>query len=152
MADVYKLNWYFHLFMNDKFFAFPCFVKIFDFSWHIKFRFELDNLIASELISTPIAFLPNSFASISVVPLPRNWSSIQSSFFEYLKIRFLGTYGDQLPLYSPECVAQFPLCGKDHIVVLSNLNSFGASFICISPFFLCIILLHIMSVYENFKF
>ena len=31
-------------------------------------------------------------------------------------------YGDQFPLYFPECVAQLPLSGKDHIVVSSNLN------------------------------
>ena len=48
---------------------------------------------------------------------------------------FLGIYGDQFPLYFPECVAQFPLSGKDHIVVSSNLNLSGASLIRISPFF-----------------
>ena len=35
---------------------------------------------------------------------------------------FLGIYGDQFPLYFPECVAQLPLSGNDHIVVFSNLN------------------------------
>lgn len=44
-------------------------------------------------------------------------------------------YGDQFPLYFPECVAQLPLSGKDHIVVSSNLNFSGASLIKISPFF-----------------
>ena len=48
---------------------------------------------------------------------------------------FLGIYGDQFPLYFPECVAQFPLSGKDHIVVSSNLNLSGASLIKISPSF-----------------
>ena len=38
-------------------------------------------------------------------------------------------YGDQFPLYFPECVAQLPLSGKDHIVVSSNLNFSGASLI-----------------------
>ena len=32
----------------------------------------LDNLTASEFISTPIAFRPNNFASINVVPLGMN--------------------------------------------------------------------------------
>ena len=31
-------------------------------------------------------------------------------------------YGDQFPRYSPECVAQLPLSGKDHIVEFSNLK------------------------------
>ena len=44
-------------------------------------------------------------------------------------------YGDQFPLYFPECVAQLPLSGNDHIVVSSNLNFSGASLIKISPFF-----------------
>ena len=48
---------------------------------------------------------------------------------------FLGIYGDQFPLYFPECVAQFPLSGKDHIVVSSNLNLSGASIIKTSPSF-----------------
>lgn len=48
---------------------------------------------------------------------------------------FLGIYGDQFPLYFPECVAQFPLSGKDHIVVSSNLNFSGASLIRIPPSF-----------------
>lgn len=49
-------------------------------------------------------------------------------------------YGDQFPLYFPECVAQLPLSGKDHIVVSSNLNFSGASLIRISPFFYCSII------------
>ena len=136
-------------FINDKLFAFPCLVNIFDFSWQVKFRFVLDNLTASEFISTPIAFLPNNFASINVVPLPKNWSSIQSFFFEYRKMIFLGIYGDQFPLYFPECVAQFPLSGKDHIVVFSNLNLSGASLIKISPFFFCS--LYFYSIYLSIK-
>ena len=35
----------------------------------------------------------------------------------------------------PEFVAQFPLSGKDHIVVSSNLNLSGVSLITIAPFF-----------------
>lgn len=136
-------------FINDKLFAFPCLVNIFEFSWQIKFRFVLDNLTASEFISTPIAFRPNNFASINVVPLPKNWSSIQSFFFEYLKIIFLGIYGDQFPLYFLECVAQFPLSGKDHIVVSSNLNLSGVSLIRNSPFFFCS--LYFCSTYLSIK-
>lgn len=40
---------------------------------------------------------------------------------------FLGTYGDQLPLYTPECVAQLPLLGNDQIVVGSSEKFFGCS-------------------------
>ena len=62
---------------------------------------------------------------------------------------FLGIYGDQFPLYFPECVAQFPLSGKDHIVVSSNLNLSGASLIKISPFFFCS--LYFYSIYLSIK-
>lgn len=44
-------------------------------------------------------------------------------------------YGDQFPRYSPECVAQLPLSGKDHIVEFSNLKFSGVSLIKIAPFF-----------------
>lgn len=62
---------------------------------------------------------------------------------------FLGIYGDQFPLYFPECVAQFPLSGKDHIVVSSNLNLSGASIIKTSPFFFCS--LYFYGVYLSIK-
>lgn len=104
-----------------KFCASPTFVKIFELFEQLKFRFALEILIETGFISTPIAFLFNSFASISVVPPPRNGSNIQSLILEYLKIKFLGTYGDQLPLYFQECVAHLPLSGNSHIVVSSKL-------------------------------
>lgn len=62
---------------------------------------------------------------------------------------FLGIYGDQFPLYFPECVAQFPLSGKDHIVVSSNLNLSGDSLIRNSPFFFCS--LYFCSAYLSIK-
>ncbi|WP_278488788.1 hypothetical protein [Megamonas funiformis] len=44
-------------------------------------------------------------------------------------IKLRGTYGNQFPRYIPECVAQLPLLGKDHSVVISNLKlSFISSY------------------------
>lgn len=57
--------------------------------------FVIDN--AFSLISTPIAFLLSSKLSITVVPLPTNWSKTTSSLLEYLINKFFTTYGLQFP-------------------------------------------------------
>ena len=64
---------------------------------------------------------------------------------------FLGIYGDQFPLYFPECVAHFPLSGNDQIVVVSKLKLSGASFIITPPFSEIIQSIYIF-VYTNIGF
>src|SRR3989339_942630 len=81
--------------------------------------------IISGFISIPIKFLFKSLHSIAVVPDPTIWSSTISFSFEYLKIILRDICGAQLPLNEELCVAQSPLCGKDHTVVHSSLKSVG---------------------------
>ena len=116
--------------------AFPSRIYIFELvsHWNCKFVSEIETDCG--LISIPTALRPSSFASTSVVPLPMNWSKIQSPGLEYRSIRFLGTYGDQFPRYFPECVVQLPLSGNDQIVVGSSLKLFGCKLISHAPFFL----------------
>ena len=78
----------------------------------------------------------------------QRFPNTQSFFLEYLIIMFLGIYGDQFPLYLPECVAHFPLSGNDQIVVVSKLKLSGASFITTPPFSEIIQSIHIF-VYTN---
>lgn len=70
--------------------ASPSLVIIFELLLTEKSRFELEIVIDFSLISTPIALRSNNLASTKVVPLPKNWSIIQSLVLLYLKIRFLG--------------------------------------------------------------
>ena len=53
--------------------------------------------IAWGLMSIPMAFLPRSFASISVVPPPTKGSRMSSPFLEYCRIMFRGICGAQFP-------------------------------------------------------
>ncbi len=91
-------------------------------------RFLKVGFTASGLISYPIRFLFKSLHSIAVVHHETIGSSKVSHSFEYLKIRFLTTSGDQFHLYLLLWVAQFHLFGKDQTVVHSSSKSSGGSF------------------------
>ena len=88
--------------------------------------FDFVNSTISGFISIPITFLPVSLHSINVVPEPHIWSKTVSPSCEYLKIKFLGIWGAQLPLNFELCVAQLPLLGKDQTVVVSSSKSTGS--------------------------
>ena len=105
-----------------KFLASPLWIYTFPEFSNWKSIFSLHLSIATSFTSTPIIFLLSNFASTSVVPPPINWSKIKSFSFVYLRIKFLGIYGDQFPLHFASWVAQSPLSLKLQTEFNSNSN------------------------------